>query len=926
MKYIPLTAVEEVVADTEDSNFPATNLNDGKAINFWKAQNSDTDGLLQASVNGTCTHLGVVNSDAFRATITNVAHLGDSEQTAISDDVRDYVVESSTSIIATGLYVTWADSDGGTIAKAAGLPEKMQYHTVGTDLKIYDITGATASLFRTVDLTGYTIQGVSKHGVEGIILIASTTAMIAYDAINDSATAYTTVSSPAIVSNDVNYVDITAQPGADTDATTGLLETTKLAGTAAGGTWVTGTTAVDVTGAIDIISCSLNSSAQTVFASTTKLYVFDDVTSDTLANADHIFDTAGSTSPHIDGTINEVEINEDYEIYVGTDEGKWDIEHDSSTPTDGGVRQATTSFNTGMMRGDVVVATLMDTATGDIAPAVGAIEDRSVKDNALDVSGGTVGREAAATGTDTVRYTEETTSAIITQPTHADLTMDAGLFHFVFWLDCRSTISIFELDPGVSVTNKVSGLYFNVEDDYGNSGEVIYADIDQDSSEMRQIIMCRNTGGVLEIYDNGVLAATDTGDNVDLDKATTLTLYPNLGMSHFRMFKGAITAGDAAAYYRDEAPMFRNGGRGSLQGASNNVVSVAINEQGGQDYAATADKTTCFYKGAVSRVIEVELEGTELITNGTFDTDLSGWVDGSTGTGSVVWNAGVVDVVRVDSGNQGRLIQSISTKIGSYYGLSSSFATGTLHRVFIGTTSGGTEIGSYTLDDIVFQATSTTTYITLNLSNTGTAGFDDISTLLVTSAIASNDHASISAIYGIYAIVTDEEAAIYDINSTVEIQSITSAISAKNTFFLPLPEKAEENDIISIYLDSRKDGEQLSAGLVFAGENIYSGQGPEHGLVKRRRELSPLHLLNNRRVYKPNDKGRLDVFDLMTIDDSEDAYLLMDVEKAIGTDSGLWSFGEDNRTDFYGHMMSETIQLSYDYQLKKTLTVTIIED
>lgn len=107
--------------------------------------------------------------------------------------------------------------------------------------------------------------------------------------------------------------------------------------------------------------------------------------------------------------------------------------------------------------------------------------------------------------------------------------------------------------------------------------------------------------------------------------------------------------------------------------------------------------------------------GSELVTNGTFDTDTTGW---SSGNGAVLSNdAGRLKVALVASG--GWAAQSISTVIGASYRVDFTVTNGDATGVylFIGTAnnntaenydSGAKANGTYTA---IFRATATTTFI-----------------------------------------------------------------------------------------------------------------------------------------------------------------------------------------------------------------------
>ena len=126
--------------------------------------------------------------------------------------------------------------------------------------------------------------------------------------------------------------------------------------------------------------------------------------------------------------------------------------------------------------------------------------------------------------------------------------------------------------------------------------------------------------------------------------------------------------------------------------------------------------------------------GPELVTNGTFDTDTSGWVAEA---GIISWSAGRALVTSSSSFGGARL--AIATVVGKSYrvGLGYELGTATSVYVFIGTTtsivsagnfdSGAQTAASGTITG-VFTATATTTYIKLVVAAaSNTAYFDNIS-------------------------------------------------------------------------------------------------------------------------------------------------------------------------------------------------------
>jgi len=137
----------------------------------------------------------------------------------------------------------------------------------------------------------------------------------------------------------------------------------------------------------------------------------------------------------------------------------------------------------------------------------------------------------------------------------------------------------------------------------------------------------------------------------------------------------------------------------------------------------------------ISVSLASEIYGTELVTNGTFDTDVSGWTDRSTGTGSVSWNAsGYVNLTSVDGSNSGWITQSFATVVGKTYVASiTRIANNSILQ--IGISSGDNTIyqsqNISTDEAATFVATASTTYVSvLNFNYPGTSQVDNISVRL----------------------------------------------------------------------------------------------------------------------------------------------------------------------------------------------------
>lgn len=100
----------------------------------------------------------------------------------------------------------------------------------------------------------------------------------------------------------------------------------------------------------------------------------------------------------------------------------------------------------------------------------------------------------------------------------------------------------------------------------------------------------------------------------------------------------------------------------------------------------------------------------ELVVNGRFDTDLSGWTDASTAPSTVIWSAGIA-LWQTDGVAGGRIRQSVTTEIGKTYRLSRLGSA----NLAAGTTAGGNDLLSFSSTAVrTFVATSTTTWINIH--------------------------------------------------------------------------------------------------------------------------------------------------------------------------------------------------------------------
>lgn len=127
--------------------------------------------------------------------------------------------------------------------------------------------------------------------------------------------------------------------------------------------------------------------------------------------------------------------------------------------------------------------------------------------------------------------------------------------------------------------------------------------------------------------------------------------------------------------------------------------------------------------------------GAELVTNGAFTTDLTGWTAFSTGTGTATWSAGTLNVTGTDSTtNRGAVHQTITCAPGVLYEVTFTAAITSGSGAFlIGTSPNASGQVSSTVTagsarTFTFNATQTSHVITLRNSGAGgNVDFDNVS-------------------------------------------------------------------------------------------------------------------------------------------------------------------------------------------------------
>ena len=135
----------------------------------------------------------------------------------------------------------------------------------------------------------------------------------------------------------------------------------------------------------------------------------------------------------------------------------------------------------------------------------------------------------------------------------------------------------------------------------------------------------------------------------------------------------------------------------------------------------------------------------EKVTNGDFDSNLTGWNDVSTGTGLVEWNPlGRMDMTGVDSSNIAWAEDTLTVTADVQYILELTVGGGSV-EVRIGNSSKGTHI----LNDLElgvgqrfvrFTPTNATTYLSIRNPNDTTVYIDSVSVKEGTTALSGLDH------------------------------------------------------------------------------------------------------------------------------------------------------------------------------------------
>lgn len=317
----------------------------------------------------------------------------------------------------------------------------------------------------------------------------------------------------------------------------------------------------------------------------------------------------------------------------------------------------------------------------------------------------------------------------------------------------------------------------------------------------------------------GVSVITDSGAVYDSAKATAAT-DATIDGERLRI---AFTDSDVLAY--DLASIAADSFTGdifdpattpALLGTTTTLAKAASGSTTGmtllaEDEATPADgmiaRVTSSYnsgyqvgdiKGAfLSDTDDTDLVGSgELVTNGTFDTDTSGWTDNSVGGSSISWNVSGYINLNVSAASEVALAdQSITTVVGQTYVISiAAINSVNSTAIFVGTSLGNNNLvsqgigtaGSYSF---TFTATTTTTYIRLYSNNGGggaaTASLDNISVKLADADRSVNNKGLIvNGTVSRDPVATGADLVAYDCNAGYLFRDFAAEFNGADTFCL----------------------------------------------------------------------------------------------------------------------------------------------
>ena len=257
--------------------------------------------------------------------------------------------------------------------------------------------------------------------------------------------------------------------------------------------------------------------------------------------------------------------------------------------------------------------------------------------------------------------------------------------------------------------------------------------------------------GLIEANNNSGHVALDTDGKVWFTSRQNSAGFYN-GIQYFGNVSGTTDASVADDLFVDisrsayaSAPYFKERNTQMLSNAwaGNYGLTKVAQDYTNRDATMFAEVASDYNTGwqvgdiklaTLSDTDATNVTGSELVTNGTFDTDVSGWTPFNTST--IVYSSGQAFVT--SDGSYGAASQAITTEVGKTYVISLSCTFGSSNgRIRVGSSDPNTSnlvnfngliSGDYSF---TFVATTTTTQVTLGTAvASGNCTFDNVSVRL----------------------------------------------------------------------------------------------------------------------------------------------------------------------------------------------------
>lgn len=439
--------------------------------------------------------------------------------------------------------------------------------------------------------------------------------------------------------------------------------------------------------------------------------------------------------------INEIASNDNNLIFFGLQDRLSIAKQNNDDPTASLIAQITTTYNTGWMLGDIRRSLLANSKTAD----------RSVKASTL-TENGTV-TESTITGSELKEYSGFSSSNYLSQAYSADLDFGTADFSVSWWFKqnansthesqwCRAyhTGAAWSGSGIECYTHLAGTIVVLFTDDGYATYDVITSSNTYDDGVWHRADLVRS-GSTAYLYIDGILAGSATLTNAagSLSNASATlqvgyrqdSYYPgtNLSLALLRFSATAPTTDQIKFAYETESQMFTN--NCLLAGTEDGISSLDYDEVTDLLHVGTGSGRSVF-----SNLIRVDSEaivsaGSQLITNGTFDSDISSWSFQANATGA--WSSGTLQVT-LSSTTATHTYQDIVTEAGKVYKVAADLKstagnlglyaydgpyTTTLAAAY------GVEDGSFHTFELIFTAISTSTRISMGQGSDSTTYYVD---------------------------------------------------------------------------------------------------------------------------------------------------------------------------------------------------------